>query len=110
LDIYLLRPESSPISCNILPGISDHNGVVFEVERDEICRKPKVERLVPAYNETDRLGLQDFPRETINLWAKNGSCLEEIWTSYKGIIFECIKLYVSQKILSKNPDPEYYNK
>jgi hypothetical protein len=25
LDIYLLIPESSFISCNTLPGISDHN-------------------------------------------------------------------------------------
>jgi len=32
LDIYLLRPECSLISCNILPGISDHNGVLLEVE------------------------------------------------------------------------------
>jgi hypothetical protein len=44
LDIYLLRHENLPFSCNILPGISDHNRVVLEVEMDEICRKPKVER------------------------------------------------------------------
>ena len=31
LDIYLIRPESSLISCNILPGINDHNGVLLEV-------------------------------------------------------------------------------
>ena len=41
-----------------------------------------------------------------NRWAGNGSCVEEIWKSYK----EGIKLYVPQKSLSKNPDPEYYNK
>ena len=38
LDIYLLRPESSFISCNIMPGISDHNGVLLDVEWDENCR------------------------------------------------------------------------
>jgi len=26
------------------------------------------------------------------------------------IIFEGIKRYIAQKILGKNPDPEYYNK
>jgi len=46
LDIYLLRPESSLISCNILLGISDHNGVLLEVEWDEICWEPEVERIV----------------------------------------------------------------
>ena len=44
LDICLLRPESSIISCNILPGISEDNGVLLEVEWDEICGVPKVEK------------------------------------------------------------------
>jgi len=44
------------------------------------------------------------------VWAGNGSCIDEIWKNYKDIIFEGIKLYVPQNILSKNPDPEYYNK
>jgi len=30
--------------------------------------------------------------------------------NFKGVIFEGIKGYVTQKILSKIPDPEYYNK
>ena len=50
LDIYLLRSECLLISCNILPGISNHNGVLLEVEWDEICWEPKVERLVPVYH------------------------------------------------------------
>jgi hypothetical protein len=37
---HLLRPESSLISCNILPGISNHNGVLLVVEWDKICRQP----------------------------------------------------------------------
>ena len=53
LDIYLLKPASSLISCNILPGISDHNGVLLEAEWDDICREPKVERIVPLYHKTD---------------------------------------------------------
>jgi hypothetical protein len=110
LDIYLIKPESSPISCNILSGISDHNGVLLEVERDEICREPQVERIVPLYHKTDVLGLQAFLREKFKLWAGNGSCVEEIWNSYKDIIFEGIKRYVPNKTLSKNPDPEYYNR
>jgi len=42
--------------------------------------------------------------------GRNGSSVEEIWKTYKDIILEGIKCYVPQKILSKNPDPEYYNK
>jgi len=78
LDIYLLRPGSSLTSCNILPGISDHTEVMLEIERDEICRKPKVERIVPVYHETDVLGLQAFLWGKFNVWARNCSCVEAI--------------------------------
>jgi endonuclease/exonuclease/phosphatase family metal-dependent hydrolase len=77
-----------------LPEISDHVGVLLEIEWDEIRRESKVERIVPAYHKTDVLGLQAFLREKFNLWAGNGSCVEEIWESYKDIIFEGIKPYV----------------
>jgi hypothetical protein len=79
LYIYLLRPESSLISSNILPGISDHKWVLLEVEWDAIFKETKVERTVPLYYKTDVLGLQAFLRGKLNLWAGNGSCVEEIW-------------------------------
>ena len=44
LDIQPLIPESSFISCNILPGISDHNGVSLEVQWDENWWETKVEQ------------------------------------------------------------------
>jgi hypothetical protein len=46
----------------------------------------------------------------VQLWAGNGSCVDDICKRYEDIILECIKRYVAQKILSKNSDPEYYNK
>jgi hypothetical protein len=73
LDLYLLRPECLLISCNILSGISDHNGVLLEVEWVEICREPEVERIVPMYHKTDVFGLQAFLREKLYLWAGNCS-------------------------------------
>ena len=63
MDIYLYRPENSLISCNILPGISDHNGLLLEVEWDEVCRKSEVERIVPVYHKMDVLDLQAFLHE-----------------------------------------------
>jgi hypothetical protein len=60
--------------------------------------------------QTYVLGLQAFLRENFKLWAGNGSCVEDIWKSYKDIIFEGIKRYGPQRIASKNPDLEYYNK
>ena len=65
LDIYLLRPENSLISCNTLPGISDHEGDLLEVEWDELGREPKAERIVPVYHKTDVWALQAFLREKV---------------------------------------------
>jgi hypothetical protein len=106
LDIYLLRPESSFISWGVVPGISDHKGVLLEVEWEENRQGPQVGRIVPQYHKTDVLGLQDFLREKFKLWGGSGSCVEEIWNSFKDIIFEGIKRYVPRKTLRNNADPE----
>jgi hypothetical protein len=110
LDIYLLKPESSFISCRVVPGISDHNGVLLEAVWAENRHRVQDETIVPLYHKTDVLGLQVFLREKYKLWSGNGSCVEEIWTNFKDIVYEGIKRYVPNKTLSKNPDPEYYNR
>jgi hypothetical protein len=91
LYIYHLRPESSLISCIILPGISDHNGVSLDTEWDEICWEPKVETIVQFYHKTDILCLKAFLRDKCNLWDRNSRCVEEIWKNFKDIIFEGTK-------------------
>jgi hypothetical protein len=50
-----------------------------------------------VYRKTDVLGLQAFLRGNFNLWAVNGSCVEELLDSYKDIIFDGVKSYVLQK-------------
>ena len=54
------------------------------------------------------LGLQAFLRDKFNLWAGNGSCVEEIWKKIKVMILEGIERYVPQEILSKNSENKYY--
>ena len=98
------------ISCNVLPGISDHDGVLLEVEWSDKCRDDNAGRIVPMYHKTNVLGMQTFLREKYKQWVGIGSCVEEIQTNYKEIIFKSIECYVPHKTLPKNPDPEYYNK
>jgi len=71
LDVYLVGPENSIVSCSIVQGISDHCGVLLEVEWGEIWGAPQMERLIPVYNKTDVLGLQ--LRDKLARWAENGS-------------------------------------
>jgi hypothetical protein len=97
LDIYLLGFESLFISCSVVLGIDNHNGVLLEVDWDENRHGAQTERIVPLYHKTDVLGLQAFLRKKFKLWAGNGSCVEEIWNSFKYIIFEGLKCYVHKK-------------
>jgi hypothetical protein len=84
--------------------------VILEVEWEDTCTEPQVERLVPVYNKTDVIGLKTFLRDKVAVWVSNGSSVEEIWNNYKNIVYESIERFVPHKILRKNSDPEYYNK
>ena len=69
-----------------------------------------MERLVHVYHKTNVTSLQNLLRGKFASWASNGSCVEEIWTRFKEIVFESVDRFVPHKILRKIPDPEYYNK
>jgi hypothetical protein len=101
LDIYLVRPESLFTSCSIVQGISDHCGVLLEVEWEEDCCEPEVERLALVYHKTNALGLQIFLRDKFAIWAGNGRCDEEIWNNFKNIIFKSTERFAPHKILRK---------
>jgi hypothetical protein len=110
LDVYLVQPKSSFTVSSIVQGISDHYRLILEVEWEENCCVPQIERLLPVYHETDVLGLQTLVRDKFGKWASNGSCVGEIRKNFKEIVSECIESFVPHKILRKNPGPEYYNK
>jgi hypothetical protein len=82
----------------------------MEVEWEEHCCVPQVEKLVPMYHKTDVLGLQTHLRDKFGIWSSNGSSVEEILNNFKDIVSESIELFVPHKILKKTPDPEYYSK
>ena len=82
----------------------------MEVEWEEHCCVPQVEKLVPMYHKTDVLGLQTHLRDKFGIWSGNGSSVEEILNNFKDIVSKSIELFVPHKILKKTPDPEYYSK
>ena len=84
--------------------------MILEVEWEDKCTEPQVERVVPVYNKTDVSGLETFLRDKFVVWASNGSNVEEIWNNLKNIIYESIEQFVRNKTLRKISDPEYYNK
>ena len=110
LDVYLVRPESSFTSSSIVQGISDHHGVILEVDWEEKFFEPQLERVMPVYNRTDVLGLQTYLRDRFAVWASNGSSVEQIWNNFKNIVHESVERFVPHKTLKINSDPEYYNK
>ena len=42
-----------------------------------------MERSVPVYHKTNVQGLQSLLRGKFALWASNGSCVKEMWKSFK---------------------------
>ena len=52
LDVFLVRPESSVTSSGIVQGVSDHQAVNLEVEWEDTCSEPHVERVVPVHTHT----------------------------------------------------------
>jgi len=58
--------------------MSEHYGVILEVEWQDHCCEPRGERVVPVYNKTDVLGFQIILCDKFAGWASNGSSMEEI--------------------------------
>jgi hypothetical protein len=85
--VYLVQPESAFATCSNVQGISDHCGVLLEVEWGENCRERQVERLVPMYHKTNATGLQSFLRNKFASWASHVGCVEEFWKRFKEIVF-----------------------
>jgi hypothetical protein len=94
----------------IVQGISDHHGVILEVDWEGSFFEPQLEGVIPVYNKTDVLGLQTFLRDRFADWASNGSSTELIWNNFKNIVHESVERFVPHKILKLNSDPEYCNK
>jgi len=76
--------------------------VILEVESEDICTEPQVERVVPVYNKTDVSGLQTFLRDKFVVWANNGSNVEKIWNNLKNILHDSREHFVPPKTLRKN--------
>ena len=110
LDVYLVRPDSSVTSSDILQGISDHHGVTLEADWEENSIDHQPERFIPVYNRTDVVGLQTFLRDRFLEWAGHGSSVELILNNFKSIIQECVKCFVPHELLKTNSDLEYYTK
>ena len=82
-----------------MQGISDHNGVIVEVDWEENCLESQLESVVPVYKKTEVLGLQTFLCDKFALWASNGSSVEELWNNFKSIVHESVERFVPHKIL-----------
>jgi hypothetical protein len=100
LDVYLVRLENLFTSSSVIEGVSDHCGVLLEVEWEE-------ERRVLVYHKTDTMWLQTFLRGKFTIWAGNGGCVEEVWNNFKRIILQGIERFIPHRILRKNADPDY---
>jgi len=97
----LVRPEISINSSAIVHQASDHLTVVLEVEWEDTCTDPQVQRVVPICNKTDVSGLKTFLRDKFALWAINSSSVKDIRNNFKNILYQIIESFVHTKDLEK---------
>jgi hypothetical protein len=101
LDVYLVQPENLFTSCSVIEGVSDHCGMLLEVEWEEKFCRPIVERRVSVYHRADAMGLQTLLRGKFAIRAGNSGCVEEVWNSFKSIILQGIERFIPHRILRK---------
>ena len=101
LDVYLFRQESSATSSGTVEGVSDHLAVILEVEWEDTCTEPQVERVVPVYNKTDVSGLETFLRDKNVFWSSNGNNVQGIWNNFKNTVYESIDRFVPHNTFKK---------
>jgi hypothetical protein len=63
-----------------------------------------------VYHKANVSGLQTFLRGKFEIWASNGTCVEDVWENFKNTKLESIRRFIPHKILRKKSDPEYYKK
>jgi hypothetical protein len=85
LDVYLVQPKSLFTASTIVQGFSDHHGVILEVEWEENCCVPQVEKLVQCTTKHVS-GLQTLQQDKFGIWESNGSSMEEIGNNFKEVV------------------------
>ena len=84
LDVYLVRPESAFTSCSHVQGISDHCGILLEVEWEENCSEHQVESLIPA---TIKQTSQVY-KFSSGVNSHNGQVMVVVWRKFGNILRE----------------------
>jgi len=73
--------------------------VILDVEWEDTCIEPQVERAVLVYNKTNVSGLQTFLGNKFVVWASKGSSMEDMEKFKKYIVYESIEPFVPHKTL-----------
>ena len=109
LDIFLLKTPELVKTCNVLPGISDHEAVYLELYWNMNINAETENKIVYSFHRANGDAFRHYLRNEFEEWARRGSDIEDIWVSFKQILNKGIDAYVPIKKLKRNADPEYYN-
>ena len=72
-------------------------------------RKKAERKCVRLFRKANVTGYKDYLLKNFVEWACKGGNVDEIWCNFKTILSDAIERFVPKKLLSRNPDPEYYN-
>ena len=100
LDLFLTNNDSLVSKVTILPGISDHDLVSCIVRLKPIILK-QIPRVMPLHRKADWTAFKAFAKDKCEELLKDhtSKSVEDLWSSFKGVIHNGIAKFVPDKTL-----------
>ena len=118
LDVFLLRPTDLCTSIDVVNGISDHKAVIMQIcfGISSKVLKP-IPRKIWKYNIVNVTTFKQHLDAKFVAWSNQNfeNCspnfiINQLWNSFKEIIFTARDISVPYRMIKTNSDPVYYTK
>ena len=116
LDLFITNNDSRILKLKIIPGISDHDGIVYvEADISPIIYKEKP-RKIHMYKRADWEGLRDHMSKfcntfiTLNATTNDDASTNQLWDSFKTELNASINKYIPSKVVKRRNGLPYVNK
>ena len=100
LDLIFTNRPNTMKSCNVVPGVSDHEMVVADFELKPRYNKPK-RREIPQYRKANWESIKSYIKSKGKSITESTGSVEKKWNDFKQIVNETVNVNVPKKLSSK---------
>lgn len=91
---------NASLSCEVVPGISDHSAVLLTLANGSRTKKRKMS-CFRNFSRADDTSITDHLSFNFDLFSNNSSDVQNLWDSFKHLVNECIDRFVPCVIKKK---------